>query len=328
MVDHQKTLFIFPGQGAQYRGMGEDLVAASEAAAAVYDRASEALGEDLRDLSFRDPEGVLNRTRYTQPALLTHEIACLEALRERIGEPVMPRAAAGHSLGEYSALVATDALSLEDAVRLVRRRGELMSEHGRGGMMAFKQSEDDLRDLAALHYGAIAGCNLPEQTVVGGDDADLDRLAAAVKERLGSDGIPLKVEGAFHTYLMVGAALAFREALEAVPMREPAVPVVSNVTGRFHASEPAAIKARLFQQLFYPVRWFEGMTPVFEQGIETVVEFGGGIGGGDGPEGKRPNLAGIMKRVIRAQPGTVRYLPAIHAESIEQAAAAWPGPSS
>ena len=123
-------LFVFPGQGSQYRGMGSDIHREFEIARGIYDRASAVLGYDIAELSFNDPEDKLNLTRYTQPALLTHSIACLEVFRDLTDNRFRPVAAAGHSLGEYSALVAAGALGFEDALRLVQKRGELMGEFG------------------------------------------------------------------------------------------------------------------------------------------------------------------------------------------------------
>ena len=130
-------LYVFPGQGSQYEGMGKDICEAHEVARAVYDRANEVLGYDIKDMSFNNPGDELNLTRNTQPALLTHHIACLDVFKEKTGGSVQPTMAAGHSLGEYSALVAANALTFETALKLVQKRGELMGEHGEGEMTAF-----------------------------------------------------------------------------------------------------------------------------------------------------------------------------------------------
>ena len=132
----QRIIFIFPGQGSQYPGIGSDLHAAFDSARQVYEQASDVLGYNMARLSFEDPDAQINLTRYTQPVLLTHHIACLQVYRELAGEPMQPVAAGGHSLGEYSALVTAGALSFEDALRLVAKRGELMGTHGEGEMAA------------------------------------------------------------------------------------------------------------------------------------------------------------------------------------------------
>ena len=199
-MSDQQLMFVFPGQGSQYRGMGSDLYRDFPVARQVYDRANEVLGFDLRKLSFEDPADEIGLTRNTQPALLTHEIACWKVFNELTGGRVQPVLAAGHSLGEYSALVAAGALTFEDALKLVRRRGELMGEHGEGGMLALTLDVETARPLADRHYCQVASCNLPDQTVVGGRDADLDALAADLAVRMPRKrAIRLATAGAVHT---------------------------------------------------------------------------------------------------------------------------------
>jgi len=165
MIDTTKNiLFVFPGQGSQYVGMGQDLCGEYAVAREIYERAGAALGYDIAELSFHGPEEQLNLTRHTQPALLTHSIACLEVFRELTGNRVQPSMAAGHSLGEYSALVAAGSLSFDSALKLVQQRGELMGAHGEGEMTAFPLDIDTVRPIAERFHCAVAGCNLPEQT--------------------------------------------------------------------------------------------------------------------------------------------------------------------
>ncbi len=210
------VMFVFPGQGSQYRGMGSDLYAEFAAARRVYDEASDVLGFDLRRLSFADPDDAIGLTRNTQPALLAHGIACLEVFRELTGGQVTPLVAGGHSLGEYTALVAAGALTLADGLRLVRRRGELMGEHGEGGMVALTLDVVTARVLADRHYCEVSSINLPDQTVVGGREADLEALCADLAANYPRKrAIRLATEGAFHTYFMVAAARLFRDDLAA-----------------------------------------------------------------------------------------------------------------
>ncbi len=319
-----KLMFIFPGQGSQYVGMGSDLYERYEVARSVYATANDVLGFDLQALSFEGPAGELDRTRYTQPALLTHSIACLEVFRDLTGGRVKPATAAGHSLGEYSALVAAEALTFEEALRLVQRRGELMGEYGRGKMMAFRADLETVRPLADRFFCGIGGCNLPDQTVVGGAEEDLQALSAYA-ETVGQRGIPLNTEGAFHTYLMVSAAEAFRETLDAATISPPAFQVLSNYTGDYHADDPERIKAYLFFQLFNPVKWIWGVQQALRDGVESIIEFGGGIGKGDGPASKRPNLQGITNKAYRSLDVSGTYLPVINVDTLESTVQALEG---
>ncbi len=317
------VMFVFPGQGAQYRGMGSDLVAEFDAAREVYRRASDVLDYDLETLSFTDPDSQLDLTRFTQPALLTHEVACLEAFRSLAGDRLLPVVMAGHSLGEYTALVAAGALQLEQAVDLVRRRGELMGEFGRGSMLATTLNLENARALADNHYCGIGGCNLPEQTVIAGEDADLERLTVELKEHHPRKrAIPLKTEGAFHTYLMINAAQQFRHVLQETEFAPARLPVLSNYTGRPHEPDSASIRSRLFFQLFNPVRWIGSMNTAMDMGVDTIIEFGGGIGKGETPAEMRPNLESIVKKALKWRNHEAEYRPAINVETIKAAAQA------
>ena len=162
-----KTLFIFPGQGAQYPGMGHDLFKDHDAVRRTYEESNDILGYNIAETSFRDPEEKLMLTRYTQPALLTHSVSCLRLFAEQAGEHFRPDAAAGHSLGEYSALVAAGSLDFSTALELVQKRGELMGKFGQGEMEALPVTRETAQALASKHYCGVAACNLPEQTVVG-----------------------------------------------------------------------------------------------------------------------------------------------------------------
>ena len=293
-------MLVFPGQGAQYAGMGSDLYQAFDAAREVYDQASGALGYDMRELSFSDPGGNIGLTRYTQPALLTHSIACLRVVESLPGGTLAPMASAGHSLGEYSAMVAAGALAFEDALRLVSERGRLMGEYGEGGMLALVMEAEEARQLADRHCCQVAGLNLPTQTVVGGTQADLEQLAADLSENFPRKrGTPLATEGAFHTYLMVRAAREFREVLSATELSAPRYPVLSNYTARPHDPAPEAIRTRLFFQLINPVNWVGCMQWAVENGVSSFLELGGGIGRGETPDEKRPNLQAMLKKYCR-----------------------------
>ncbi|MGA8261812.1 MAG: ACP S-malonyltransferase [Arenicellales bacterium] len=320
MTSH--TLLIFPGQGSQYRGMGSDLGTRFKIAGDTYEQASDVLGYDMKRLSFQDPESVINLTRFTQPALLTHHIACLRVLRELAGEvAVAASASAGHSLGEYSALVAAGALDFESALALVQKRGELMGEFGEGEMSALPVGLEEARSWSDKFYCAIGGINLPQQTVVAGASDDLDRLESAFQEaNPRRRPVRLKTEGAFHTYYMVDAARRFRTVLDDARIGEPRFKVLSNYTGTYHDPDPQQIKSRLFFQLFHPVNWIGCLETALEDGAARVIELGGGIGSGETPAEKRPNLEGIIRKAARGAGREVEYVPAINLETIEAAA--------
>jgi len=318
-IENQKIMFVFPGQGSQYPGMGSDLFAEYDIARDTYGEASEVLGYDIADMSFNDPQDQLNLTRYTQPALLTHSIATLEVFRDLTGGQVQPLLAAGHSLGEYSALVAAGALSFADALRLVQKRGELMGTYGEGEMTAFPMDLETVRPIAEAHHCAIAGCNLPQQTVVGGKPEDLEMMEQYVLENFRRKRpVRLKTEGAFHTYYMVKAAQEYRSVLESTDFDLSGIKVLSNFTGGLHAPEPEAIRARLFFQLFHPVMWFENLRSAFTDGIDLVFEFGGGIGPAEEPAGKRPNLEGMIKKALRACDHQAGYHSAINSQTLKE----------
>lgn len=315
-----KVMFVFPGQGSQYRGMGSDVHAEFQVARDVYAEASDALGYDMEKLSFEDPADEIGLTRYTQPALLTHSIACLRAFAELTDGAVTPQLAAGHSLGEYTALVMAGSLTLEAGLKLVQKRGELMGEHGEGGMMALTVDVATAKIIADKHFCQVASCNLPEQTVVGGRDSDLAALAADIAANYPRKrAVPLATEGAFHTYFMVTAARLFREVLDATTFSAPTTQVLANYTADAHDPDPESIRTRLFFQLFNPVNWVGCLQTAMAEGVETFVEFGGGLGKAEEPAGKRPNLEGIIKKTLKSRDYNAEYVAAINCDSIRAA---------
>jgi len=314
-------MLLFPGQGSQYAGMGSDIYAEFPQARDIYTEASDVLGYDVAKLSFEDPDGQIGLTRYTQPCLLTHEIACLRVLEGLLGGPMQARIAGGHSLGEYTALVAAGSLSFADGLKLVQARGNLMSEFGEGGMLALTMDADSAAKVAAQFYCQVATLNLPDQTVVAGKDADLAGLATYVGEHFPRKrAIPLATEGAFHTYLMVDAAQRFRTILEDTRFEEPAFDVLSNYTATVHDPYWGAIRTALFFQLFNPVNWVGCLATALAIGVDTMVEFGGGLGKTDGPAGKRPNLEGIVRKTLKREEREARYLGAINVETLRATA--------
>lgn len=267
---------VFPGQGSQAVGMARDFYDNSDAAREVLDRA-EAVLPGLIGLMFEGPADELQLTVNQQPALVAAGMAAFAAWTEAGGP--MPAFAAGHSLGEFTALCASGVLELEDALRLVRRRGELMQEavEAGGGAMAavLRLSPEDITAALGEIPGTveIANLNSPAQTVISGDAQAVTAATEALKA-LGGRVIPLKVSAPFHCSLMAPAAESFGAVLKDTAFAAASFPVISNVTAREH--EPRTIAARLREQVTGTVRWTETMQLLGERGIRTFSEFGSG----------------------------------------------------
>lgn len=284
--------FLFPGQGSQAPGMGADLADIPEARA-VYDEADATLGFALTDLMFGDDADALKPTEITQPALYTHSLAANAVLAAR---GLKPDLAAGHSLGEWSALAAVGALSFADGLRAVRRRGELMAQAGEvrpGAMSAVLGLDADLLDVVCREAteagdGEVvpANYNDPGQTVISGDGPAVERAGALATEAGARRVVPLPVSGAFHSPLMAFARDGLRETLEALVVRVPTCPVVLNVTAE-PTTDPDAIRLRLLDQLTAPVRWAQSLEAMAASGATRFVEVGTG-----------KVLSGLVKRTL------------------------------
>ena len=321
-MSENQTAFLFPGQGSQYPGIGSDLYQAHAVVRETYEQASDTLGYDIARLSFEDPDGEIGLTRYTQPVLLTHSIACLRALESLCPGKVTATVAAGHSLGEYSALVTAGSLTFETALGLVKTRGELMGEFGEGEMEALMVDLESAAALAGAHYCGIAACNLPDQIVVGGRPEDLDALISDMAVKFPRKrSTRLKTEGAFHTFYMIEAARRYRETLAAASFQSPSMTIMSNCSGSAHDPNPDAIRSQLFMQLFNPVMWHRNLVAVGQAGATRLIEFGGGLGKGETPAEKRPNLEGIVRKTFRGDEDAPEYLPVINCETLESTAA-------
>jgi [acyl-carrier-protein] S-malonyltransferase len=291
-----RLALVFPGQGAQKVGMGKALHDADARARSVFERADAALDVALSRTCFEGPEELLRMTATTQPAILTASLAAWEAFRERAGDPLAGRiaCAAGHSLGEYAALVAAGAIGLEDAVRTVRRRGEYMQDAvpvGQGAMAAVLGiGADDVRRLcdeaAAGEVLSAANLNAPDQTVVAGAAAAVDRLAARAKETGRGKVIRLPVSAPFHCALMAPARERLARDLERLPIRDAAFPVVLNVSAR-PARAAEEIRRALVEQVTAPVRWAESVAGFEKLGVTVQIEFGPGR-----------VLAGLARRIV------------------------------
>ena len=275
-----KLAFLFPGQGAQAVGMGRALAEAFPEARDTFATADRVLGFALSELCWNGPAEDLKKSVNTQPALLTHSVAAWR-LVEAAG--VSPAYVAGHSLGEYSACVAAGALSFEDALRLTRRRGQLMYEAGlaRPGAMAavlgLPAPEVEAACAEAASAGVVRAANLnaPGQVVISGEPAAVDAACERAKARGAKRAIRLEVSGAFHSPLMAPAAEGLAEALARVDIRDARCPIVSNAWAR-PVQRADEIRRALEEQLLASVRWEEGMRWLREQGVEGFVELGTG----------------------------------------------------
>jgi [acyl-carrier-protein] S-malonyltransferase len=276
-----QTAFLFPGQGSQYVGMGQDLYEAHPEVRSIFDQANDVLGFALSELCFNGPEETLKDTINTQPAIFVTSVALLRALESNKLQP--PGFVAGHSLGEYSALMAAGAMDFATGLQLVRERGRLMKEAGErspGGMAAVLGLETEVVDQVCRQAREetrgilqVANYNSPGQIVISGDfktrDVAIELAKAAGARRV----VPLAVSIASHSPLMECIVDEFRQAVEAVEFRRPAVPVVANVSAA-PLESVEAIQEELVQQLTSPVRWVESIRYMIGQGVTEFVEIG------------------------------------------------------
>jgi [acyl-carrier-protein] S-malonyltransferase len=295
-----KRAFVFPGQGSQHPGMGRDLAEAFLPARLLFEEVDDALSQHLSRLMFEGPEGDLTLTENAQPALLAASLAVIRVLRAEGGfDPANQLAyVAGHSLGEYSAHAAAGTVSVADAVRLVKRRGQAMQKavpFGEGAMAALLGLEiDAAREVAegTTGYGVcvVANDNCPGQIVISGDRAAVERAVELAAERGARRSIMLPVSAPFHCPLMAPAAAKMEEALAEVSLKAPLVPVVANVTAA-PTSDPTEIRDLLIEQVTRMVRWRETVLLFSRNQVEEIVEIGAGR-----------VLAGLAKRIARDVP--------------------------
>ncbi|MGZ6255652.1 MAG: ACP S-malonyltransferase [Candidatus Limnocylindria bacterium] len=286
---------LFSPQGSQSVGMGRELASASAAAAAAFRAADEALGWSVSDVAWNGPEAQLNDTRQTQPCLVATSVGCLRALEEELtarGEMLRPAFVAGHSVGEYAALVAAGSLSLADAVRLVARRGELMADaRVDGGMVAVigLDRAEVGAVVASLGLGddlVVANDNAPSQVVISGTPAALAAAIEPMRAAGARRSIPLKVSGPFHSPHMAAVGEELSSALASAEWHDADPPVVSNVTAE-PVRDAAEIRTLLARQVSSPVEWVGSMRRMAGAGVDTFVECG--------PGGA---LSGMVRRIV------------------------------
>ncbi len=310
-----QVAFLFPGQGSQAVGMGADIFEASPAARRVFESADQAINNSLSNLCFHGPDDVLRETINTQPAIVTVSLALLAALQEALAEhtsswssPLTPSYTAGHSVGEYAALVASGALDLNDAVRLVRERGRLMHHEGTvcpGGMAAVIGMEAETlqevcRDateqsmthfIKVSHPGqgqvSIANFNAPGQIVISGEQKALSLAMELAKERGAKRVIPLAVSGAFHSPVMQPAAAGLAQAVKNTGVHDANIPIIGNIDAA-PLHEAQAIRAELAQQIAAPVQWIRTIEYLVGAGVTTFLEIGPGQA-----------LTGMVKRIAK-----------------------------
>ncbi len=290
MTHPPSIAFVFPGQGSQFVGMGKDIYECFAQARAVFDIADKAMGFKLSQLCFEGPEEKLRLTINVQPAIVTYSLALL-AVMQSGSHFKTPGYAAGHSLGEYTALCAAGSLSVSDCILLARERGRLMyqaSIKGPGSMAAVIGLADDVvRQLIAETGVSVANYNCPGQIVISGETNRLEKAMGLATSRGALKVVPLKVSGAFHTYLMQPAADGLMQAIATVAFNPLSFPVIGNVSAK-PLMFVGDVKDELVQQLCHPVQWQITIEYLLSHGVETFVEIGPG-----------KVLSGLIKRINR-----------------------------
>lgn len=288
MTELTKVAYVFPGQGAQWVGMGHDLYNSYNSAKVIFDKADEVLGVSLSRLCFEGPEEQLRLTINAQPALVTVSFACLQAIREGNRLPV-PSFVAGHSLGEYTALAAANVIDFATTVYLARERGRLMHEASlkkAGGMAAIiGMDEASLAKVCNETDTRIANFNCPGQLVISGATENLTKAVELAKTRGASRAIPLAVSGAFHTPLMQPAEDGMSKIIATLDFQYPTVPIIANTTAK-PLTTAKEVKAELIRQLCNSVQWQRSVEYMVNDGVTTFIEIGPG-----------KVLSGLIKRI-------------------------------
>lgn len=274
-----KTAYLFPGQGSQFVGMGKDHYDNNEEFAAFVDKSNDVLGIDLKTIKFEGPEEKLKQTEYTQPAIFLHSVALYKTL------DATPDMVAGHSLGEFSSLVACEAVDFEDALKIVRKRGKLMQQAGNenpGIMAAIIGMEDEAVEKLCEEASSLTGkeviaanYNCPGQLVISGDIEAVEKAVELAPEKGARMAKLLAVSGAFHSSLMKPAYDGLKDSLENLEIRTPICPIYSNYTGK-PTTDPNEIRSNLLNQLMNPVRWTQTIENMINDGVGSLIEVGPG----------------------------------------------------
>lgn len=279
-----KVAFLFPGQGSQAVGMGMDLCENYDVSRDVFNKADEVLGRSIFEICKNGTEEDLKQTINTQPAILTTSIAALEAFKTL--SDIKPSYTAGHSLGEYAAYYASGVLTLENAVKLIQKRAELMNDVQSGSMAAVLNSDEETINECIKSvdgYVAVANYNSPKQIVITGDETAVKEVCDLLQQRGVKRVIPLAVSGAFHSEYMKTAGEKFAEFVEDFEVNVAQVPVVTNVDAEFTTDN---IKGKMSKQIYSPVRWTQSIEKMIANGVDTFIEFGNGT-----------VLAGLNKKI-------------------------------
>ena len=286
-----KVGYLFPGQGAQAVGMGQELYEKSPAARSVFDQVDAALGRPLTELLFNGPEDELKETVNAQPAIMAVSLACIKAMEEKLGTKAMPRPVitAGHSVGEYTTLAVAGVLTVDETARLVQTRGELMQEacdHNPGTMAAvLGLDEMTLEEIARETGTYVSNVNTAEQIVISGERMAIARALDLASARGAKKVLPLRVGGAFHSGLMEPAKAGLVEAVKNLEFKDPTIPIVANCTGQ-PLTTAESIKQELVSQICSCVQWKRSIDYMVSSGVSRFIEIGPGRA-----------LTGMVKRI-------------------------------